>query len=188
MVMCNCPVPEVDTSRVKPPFELNQIGSVYEEPDFVTLDMIKIIRDNITISDFDQQKGLGERIYWQAGSGKTTRLVELIQSAERPLVLCYTNKACSSIRERLQEGLHDVVHTFDSYFSDRKDGDLFLDEYSMIPNKWMNVVYDNFRKHNIRFVNRNVRRRQPDQSDRKPSHYLQLQQIRGNRPHVRTEN
>ena len=48
-------------------------------------------------------------------------------------------------------------HTLDSFFSDwsydkLKGNDLFVDEYSMAPNKWMNVIYDGYLKYDLKVV------------------------------------
>lgn len=61
-------------------------------------------------------------------------------SQDNPLVLCYTNKACSNICERLPKRFQGCEHTFDPHFSDKnyeklKGKDVFIDEYSMVTNK-----------------------------------------------------
>lgn len=186
MLVRDSAVPEVDLSRVKPPFELSQIGEEYEESDSFPLDMIKA--DNMAIADYVQQKGLGTLITGQAGSWKTTRLVELIKKSDNPVVLCYTNKACDNIRERLPKRLQGCVHTLDSFFSDRsydklKGKDLFIDEYSMELNNWMNVIYDGY-PIEVRPESSHVWRCQSDQPNRELqdyicSHRFELEYIKG---------
>ena len=73
----------------------------------------------------------------------------MVKWSGNPLVLCYSNKACGNIREKLPKDTA-FVRTFDSYFSDRnydklKGKVVFIDEYSMVPNKWKNVIYDGFK-------------------------------------------
>lgn len=60
---------------------------MYEELGSSRFDMIKVVRDNLVVHDFTQQKGPGTLITGQVGSGKTTRLVEMIKHADHPLVL-----------------------------------------------------------------------------------------------------
>ena len=108
-----------------------------------------VIRDNLVVGDFAQKRAPATRITGQAGSGKATRLVIMIKELGNPLVLCYTNKACGNIRETFPKDTA-FVQIFDSYFSDRNYGklkgkDVFIDEYSMVPNKWKNVIYDGFK-------------------------------------------
>ncbi len=81
------------------------------------------------------------------GCQKTTLLKELYVKDET-LVLCYTNKACQNILKSLGEGNHKVF-TFDSEFYKSEDNATILktikriqiDEFSMVPMKWMNKLY-----------------------------------------------
>ena len=58
----------------------------------------------------------------QAGSGKTTRLCQMVIEAENPIVLTFTNKAIENVKNRLIQMGYDnkktnkICYTFDSFF------------------------------------------------------------------------
>ena len=74
-------------------------------------------------------------------------LLSLIVAAEatNPIILSFTNKAIENVKSRIDDSLSDKCFTFDSYFnsydnrdiSHLKDKTIFIEEYSMTPNKWM---------------------------------------------------
>ena len=64
---------------------------------------------------------------------------------EDDVVLCFTNKAFNNLKS-----LNVNSHTFDSYFSSvGKSGSIsklkncrvLVDEFTMVPNKWMTLLY-----------------------------------------------
>jgi len=74
------------------------------------------------------------------GFGKSTLLVEL--NEPNTIVLCYTNKACDSLRKK---GLEEVF-TFDSYFKEKECipdiiKKIQIDEFSMMPTSWVKLIY-----------------------------------------------
>ena len=99
--------------------------------------------------------GTGHIYYGIPGSGKTKKLLEIARPDD--LVFCFTNKACENIRDRSNGSLN--VRTFDSYFSGEKGSKkhcemlkgkrVFIDEFSMVPNKWITLLYKAFCKHGV---------------------------------------
>jgi len=83
---------------------------------------------------------------------------EKVKKTENPLVLSYTNKAIENVKSRLiskgyeKEEANKLCHTFDSYFCEwngrdinsLKDKTIFIEEFSMVPNKWMSMIYKGF--------------------------------------------
>lgn len=68
----------------------------------------------------------------------------MVQNAESPLVLSFTNKAVENVKKRLNiDDINKICHTFDSYFCEwngrninsLKDKTIFIEEFSMVPNK-----------------------------------------------------
>jgi hypothetical protein len=80
-----------------------------------------------------------------AGSGKTTQAKKCYIHGET-LVLCPTNKACQNILLALRDG---HVFTFDAKFYNQEGAEnilngvkrIIVDEYSMIPMRWINKLY-----------------------------------------------
>jgi hypothetical protein len=102
-------------------------------------------------------EGKGKIVVGGAGCGKTTTLIDEVIKCDNPRVFCYTNKACDVIRKELVKrkcNKADCVSTFDSHLNTYKGGDsntdklknktIFVDEYSMVPNKWMTLLYRAF--------------------------------------------
>ena len=77
-------------------------------------------------------------------------------NVENPIVLSFTNKAVENVKNRLinkgYEQLSNICHTFDSYFCEwfgrgiesLHDRIVFIEEFSMVPNKWMALIYKAF--------------------------------------------
>jgi len=122
----------------------------------------KHYRENMNISDYKIETGKGCIFNGQAGSGKTTKLCSMVQETDKPLVLSFTNKAVENVKERLiqkgyeKEVANKICHTFDSYFCEWSDGNyhslngktIFIEEFSMVPNKWMTKIYHEYIKYN----------------------------------------
>ena len=114
------------------------------------------------ISDYTSEIGKGIIFNGQAGSGKTTKLCEKVKQAKNPLVLSFTNKAIENVKSRLirigleKENVNRICYTFDSYFCEWSDGNyhslngksIFIEEFSMVPKKWMTKIYHKYLKHN----------------------------------------
>ena len=135
-------------------FKLKHIG----EPFITDTELVyfeKKYRENLDIESYKTTSGNGCIYIGQAGSGKTTKLCEMVKETENPLILSFTNKAIENIKERLGEEYKDKCQTFDSYFCEWRETDnslktktIFIDEFSMVPNKWMTKIYEIFTKYN----------------------------------------
>ena len=115
----------------------------------------KHFRENMDMTDYKIETGRGCIYNGQAGSGKTTKLCKMVQDAKNPLVLAFTNKAVENVKSRLiqtgyeKEVANGMCFTFDSYFCEwngrnidsLKDKTIFIEEFSMNPNKWMTRIY-----------------------------------------------
>ena len=116
----------------------------------------KHYRDNLDISDFKMIKGDGCIFTGGAGCGKTTWLCKMVEKEENPLVLSFTNKAIENVKNRHvkneYKNANDICHTFDSYFCEwngrhinsLEGKTIFIEEFSMVPNKWMTKIYEAF--------------------------------------------
>ena len=103
---------------------------------------------SLSVADFPVAPSDGIIYTGQAGCGKTQTLKEKYLACDNGLVLCPTNKACDNVNERVGEH---VAFTFDSYIQeclnfkqkmDRLKGKtVFVDEFTMVSKKWMNVLY-----------------------------------------------
>ena len=131
-------------------FKTSNIGKPYvTDTELVYFE--KKFRENMDFDSYKKTSGNGCIYIGQAGSGKTTKLCEMVKESENPLVLSFTNKAVENIKERLGEEYDDKCHTFDSYFCEWRETDnslknktIFVDEFSMVPNKWMTKIYEIF--------------------------------------------
>ena len=135
-------------------FSTKKIGKAYVT-DSMLVYFEKHFRENMV--ELDKVKiGKGVAYNGQAGSGKTTKLCQKVIETENPIVLSFTNKAVENVKNRLiKKGYSqyiDKCHTFDCYFCDwhgRKTESLenktvFIEEFSMVPNKWMTLIYKAF--------------------------------------------
>ena len=138
-------------------FSTSKIGKAY-----VTNSQLmyfeKKYRENLNMQEYPISTGKGCIFNGQAGSGKTTKLCQMVQKCENPLVLSFTNKAVGNVKKRLiklkydKDKTNDICFTFDSYFCEWKNRDIeslkdktiFLEEFSMIPNKWITLIYKAF--------------------------------------------
>ena len=137
-------------------FSTKKIGRAY-----VTDNTLKYFekhyRENIDVKEYEIVNGKGIIFNGQAGSGKTTKLCEMVLNTKNPLVLSFTNKAVENVKSRLQKmnyngDANKICYTFDSYFCEWKDENInklknktfFIEEFSMAPNKWITQVYKIF--------------------------------------------
>lgn len=106
----------------------------------------------------------GGTFYGCAGADKTLTLCEMARKANNPLILSFTNKAIENVKTRLKKMAEEDItfnkpelqcYTFDIYFCEYHGRDIpdlegktiFIEEYSMVPNKWMTKVYQAFTKY-----------------------------------------
>lgn len=75
-----------------------------------------------------------------------------MRETENPLVLSFTNKAIENVKARLTNNLYEkrnankIYFTFDSEWKGRdlkslEDKTIFIEEFSMVQNKWMTLIY-----------------------------------------------
>ena len=134
-------------------FSSDQIGNVFTtNSECVYLE--KHYRD-FDPGDYTDFVGDGVIYYGQAGCGKTTKLIKLALEAPNPIILSFTNKAIENLKSRINDSLRDKCYTFDSYFNSYHNRDIshladktmFIEEYSMTPNKWVSKIYQAFTKY-----------------------------------------
>lgn len=124
-------------------FETKNIGSVYTT-DSMPVYFEKHYREKFDCSNYTDYVGGGCIYYGAAGCGKTTKLI-----------LSFTNEVIENIKSSISEELRDKCHTFDSYICDYRGRDIsslegktvFIQEYTMTPNKWMTKIYQAFTKY-----------------------------------------
>ena len=133
-------------------YPVDKIGQIFNVPDGQVMEVDKVYNiPEMNYDNFKAKEGKGTIVTGGAGCGKTTNLIEQVLKCDNALVLCFTNKACSVIREKLGDK-KDIVHTFDSYLNSFKKDQIcklknhtvFVDEYSMVPNNWMTALYNAF--------------------------------------------
>ena len=97
-------------------FNTSKIGKAYvTDTPFTYFE--KHYRENM-VELPDVKYGKGIIFNGQAGSGKTTKLCEMVIEEEDPIVLSFTNKAVENVKERLFKvhklsGYESICHTFD---------------------------------------------------------------------------
>ena len=137
-------------------FSTKKIGRAYiTDNELVYFE--KHYRENIDIEEYEMINGKGIIFNGQAGSGKTTKLCEMVMKSQNPLVLSFTNKAIENVKSRLlkmgyKHDANKICYTFDSYFCEWKDENInnlknktfFIEEFSMVPNKWITRIYKIF--------------------------------------------
>ena len=144
-------------------FDIKNIGEAYIT-DTPLCYFERHYRENMDYESYEAKKGEGCIYNGQAGSGKTTKLCKMVMKTDKPLVLSFTNKAVQNVKDRLKKmgGNPDVCYTFDSYFcewggcstetnlKDLKVKTVFIDEFSMVPNKWITLIYKAFTLYDTR--------------------------------------
>lgn len=135
-------------------FSPQQIGKIFTT-NSESLYFEKYYRSNFDPDDYTEYVGDGTIYYGQAGCGKTTKLIKLAAEATNLIVLSFTNKAIENVKSTIDDELRDKCFTFDSYFNSYHNRDIshlkgkaiFIEEYSMTPNKWMTKIYQAFTKY-----------------------------------------
>ena len=124
----------------------------------------KKCRENMDVNDYkDIVSESGKIIYGQAGCGKTYKLCDMIYEHKgNCLVFSHTNKAVVNIKNRLIEmkvdNVNKICHTFRSFFyddsrgvDDLKDKIVFVDEYTMTPNRYITLLF-------LKLINNSLRK------------------------------
>ena len=106
--------------------------------------------------------GNGVIYYGGAGCGKTYGLCQKALAADDLIILSFTNNAIQNIKSVLCDVYNNYelakkCFTFDLFFCDHHGRDItglegktiFVDEYSMTPNKWMTKLYQAFTKYKL---------------------------------------
>ena len=144
-------------------FNTSKIGKAYVTDSEVHY-FKKHYRENMDMSDYEMVNGKGCIYNGQAGSGKTNKLCQIVKETDNPLVLSFTNKDVENVKSRLTKmvfttvEVNKICHTFDSYFCEwngrdiesLKNKTIFIEEFSMVPNKWMTLIYKAFTMYNIK--------------------------------------
>lgn len=148
-------------------FNVNHIGKALKtnsKPSYFD----RKYRENIDYDSYtDKISQNGKILYGQAGCGKTTQLCQLIyENKDKAILLSHTNKAVVNIKNILRkrfdmepEVINRMCHTFESYFYDNirgidslKDKMVFVDEYTMTPNRFITMLYNAFTKCDITVI------------------------------------
>ena len=148
--------PSVDFKNKKDiKFKTKHIGKAFTT-DSKLVYFEKHYRDNLDTIDYEVKEGNGCIFTGGVGCGKTTELCEIVEKEKNPLVLSFTNKAVENVESRLAKNgyknANDISYTFNSYFCEWKDRDfdslkektILIEEFSMVPNKWMTIIYKAF--------------------------------------------
>ena len=128
----------------------------------------KHYRENLDYDSYTDKISQNGKIYYgQAGCGKSTQLSQLIyENAQNALLLSHTNKGVVNIKNSLiskfkmsSDDVNRICHTFESYFWDNirgidnlKDKIVFVDEYTMTPNRYITLLYQAFTKFDITVI------------------------------------
>lgn len=148
-------------------FNVNHIGKAFKtNSKFSYFD--KHYRENLDYDSFtDMISETGKLPYGKAGCGKTSQLCQLIyENKENAILLSHTNKAVVNIKNILKkrydmspENVNKICNTFESYFWDNirgidclKDKIVFVDEYTMTPNRFIAMLYNAFTKYDITVI------------------------------------
>ena len=142
-------------------FKTDSIGQIFQT-DSPAVYFEKHYRENFIPDNYSDYVGDGAIYYGGAGCGKTYRLCQKALAADDPIILSFTNKAIQNVRSVLcdvynNNELAKTCYTFDLFFCDHHGRDItalegktiFVDKYSMTPNKWMTKLYQAFTKYRL---------------------------------------
>ena len=161
---CIYPIPKIRFKNKKDiKFKTKYIGRAFET-DSELVYFEKKYRENLNMDDYKIENGSKEKfITGCAGSGKTTRICEMIKDCKKPMIFAFTNKAIENVKQKLLinneisiEESSKFCFTFDSYFcewnhkeiSNLKNNTIFIEEFSMVPNKWITKIYELYTLYN----------------------------------------
>ena len=136
------------------------IGKVFQKTGEIPSLIEKNYRKDIDVSGYTLERVKGMLITGGAGCGKTTKLINDAKERKNPVIFSFTNEAVDNIRSRVDDNLKSKLHTFNSYFNEFKSDaenlkllankDVFIDEFSMVPNKWVTLIYNSFVANNLK--------------------------------------
>lgn len=142
-------------------FDVEHIGKIFQTDTPATY-FEKRYGENFNAENYTDYVGNGAICYGGAGCGKTYRLCKKASEAQNPIILSFSNKAIENVKEVFKKeyahtDLDSCCYTFDLFFCDYHGRDIsslenktiFIDEYSMTPNKWMTKVYEPFTKYKL---------------------------------------
>ena len=81
-------------------FSTNKISRAYVTDSTLSY-FEKHYKENLDVLDYTVERGKGCIYTGQAGSGKTTKLCNMVKDAKKTLVLSFTNKAVENVKSRL---------------------------------------------------------------------------------------
>ena len=142
-------------------FTTDSIGQIFQTNSPATY-FEKHYRENFNRDNYTDYVGNGVIYHSRAGCGKTYRLCKMAQEASDPIILSFTNNAIQNVKSVLCDEYNNYelakkCYTFDLFFCDHHGRDIsslqgktiFVDEYSMTPNKWMTKLYEAFTKYKL---------------------------------------
>ena len=142
-------------------FTTDYIGQIFQT-DSPAVYFEKHCRENFNPDNYTDYVGEGAVYYGGARCGKTYRLCQKALAADDPIMLSFTNKAIQNVKSVLCDVYNNYelakkCYTFDLFFCDHHGRDItalegktiFVDEYSMTPNKWMTKLYQAFTKYRL---------------------------------------
>ena len=148
-------------------FNVNHIGKAFKTNSKYSY-FYKHYRENLDYDSFkDKISETGKILYGVAGCGKSTQLCQLIyENKDKALLFSHTSKAVVNIKNILKNRhdmdpkvVNSICHAFESYFWDNlrsidnlKDKIVFVDEYTMTPNRFMTLLYNAYTKYNITVI------------------------------------
>ena len=142
-------------------FTTDSIGHIFQT-DSPAVYFEKHYRENLNPDNYTDYVGDGAIYYAGAGCGKTYRLCQKALAADDPIILSFTNNAIQNVKSVLCDVYNNYelakrCYTFDLFFCDHhgrditalEDKTIFVDEYSLTPNKWMTKLYHAFTKYKL---------------------------------------
>ena len=142
-------------------FTTDSIGQIFQT-DSPAVYFEKHYKENFNPDNYTDYVGNGVIYFDGTGCGKTYRLCQKALAADDPIILSFTNKDIQNVKSVLfnvynNYELAKKCYTFDLFFCDHHGRDItalegktiFVDEYSMTPNKWMTKLYQAFTKYRL---------------------------------------
>ena len=143
-------------------FTTDSIGQIFQTNSPATY-FEKHYRENFNPDNYTDYVGIGVIYHSGAGCGKTYRLCKMAQEASDPIILSFTNNAIQNVKSVLCDEYNNYelaknCYTFDLFFfcdhhgrdiSSLQGKTIFVDKYSMTPNKWMTKLHEAFTKYKL---------------------------------------
>ena len=132
-------------------FTTDSIGQIFQT-DSPAVYFEKYYRENFDPDNYPDYVGDGAIYYGGAGCGKTYRFCQKVLAADDSIIL---KSVLCDVYNNYE--LAKKCYTFDLFFCDHHGRDItalegktiFVDEYSMTPNKWMTKLYHAFTKYKL---------------------------------------